>query len=150
MYSRGVLWPPRASPSPPRAIVPIYTMVHYVCERLTLPKARRSPEMLEFKSSPIPNASRPRMGLERKQPRRLLLALGILLLALVAVIIRDHDFWFGNDESALDDETTETAQPIAARSTPTATPAVVPETAPSAVQTTAHTGKPAEANKKQS
>ena len=62
--------------------------------------------MLELKPRPIAQPSRPREDRESKQPRRLVLALALLLVALVAVIARDHDFWFGSDESTLDGDST--------------------------------------------
>jgi TonB family protein len=69
--------------------------------------------MLELKPKPMVNRSQGRQDYASKQPRRLLLALTLLLVALVAVIIRDHEFWFGSDDSGLDGEptTSEVAQP---------------------------------------
>lgn len=81
-------------------------------------------EMLELKQRPIVSTSRLQAEFESKQPKRLLLALGILLIALAAVLVRDHEFWFGGSDSALDaDGTSEVAQPPVAKSTPTAEPA---------------------------
>lgn len=48
-----------------------------------------------------------------RQPRRLMLALGILLIALVALLVKDRTFWFGSEESAIESdlaESTGTAQ----------------------------------------
>jgi len=64
--------------------------------------------MLQLNSKPNGNNGSP----DRKQPRRLFLALLLLVIALTAVLIRDRQFWFGSDESILDaDGTTETTQP---------------------------------------
>jgi len=62
------------------------------------------------------------MALQSKQPRRLLLALVLLVLAFGAVIVRDHEFWFTSDQSS----DLETAEPEAtdqttAQSAPAAT-----------------------------
>ncbi len=79
--------------------------------------------MLELKPRPIAQPSRSRGDRESKQPRRLVLALGLLVVALIAVIARDHDFWFGSDESSLDGDATssEFAQTKTARNAPVAT-----------------------------
>jgi len=68
--------------------------------------------MLELKPSSIAEVSRTRSDFETRQPRRLMLALGLLLVALVAVVVRDRDFWFGNNELAIEDDTpTQTSKP---------------------------------------
>ncbi len=97
--------------------------------------------MLELKQRPMLQASRPQADFESKQPRRLLLALGILLVALAAVIIRDHEFWFGNDPSAMDADatTSEVAQPVPVKAAPagasgTKAPAPVAKKAVAAVK----------------
>jgi len=79
-------------------------------------------EMLELKPRPIAQPSRPRADRESKQPRRLVLALTVLLVLLVAVIARDHDFWFGNDESSLDGDgnSSEFAQTKSVKTAPVA------------------------------
>ena len=43
--------------------------------------------------SPLPQAA---LGQQR---RRMLIALGVLLLALVSVLIKDHEFWFPSNPS---------------------------------------------------
>jgi protein TonB len=62
---------------------------------------------------------------ERKQPRRLLLALALLLTALAAVVIRDRQFWFGSDDSTIDADTTttEVTQKTVAKAAPATEPA---------------------------
>jgi TonB family protein len=57
--------------------------------------------MAEFK--PKPTVGRPESGRSgNPQPRRLLLALVLLLVALGAVVIKDRQFWFGSDQSTLE------------------------------------------------
>jgi len=69
--------------------------------------------MIELR--PIPNAaSQAKAALEKRQAHRKLLALALLLVAFVAVIVKDWDFWFGGDES----QTAELSQPAAAPQTP--------------------------------
>src|SRR5438445_11741124 len=78
-------WPSRATLPPAWAIVFIALRSQYVGERfLKRQSVSRSPEMLELKQRPILQAA-PEADFESKQPRRLLLALGILLIALVAI-----------------------------------------------------------------
>jgi protein TonB len=59
---------------------------------------------------------RPQMNLADKQPRRLRIALVLLLVALAVVIVKDRDFWFGGDELAQSDA-------VVPESAPKATPA---------------------------
>jgi TonB family protein len=91
--------------------------------------------MLELKPRPTQAASRTRRGSQDNQPRRLMLALALLLIALVAVIVRDRQFWFPTDESTLDSDA---ATPAATQQT-AKTSAPVP--APQTKSTTAHTAK---------
>lgn len=79
--------------------------------------------MLELK----PNSNgiaRAQSAFERQQPRRLMMALVLLLVALGGVLWHDRDFWFGSDQSILDDTTEQaaatTATKTVARATPTA------------------------------
>jgi protein TonB len=86
--------------------------------------------MLELREKPMAATSRVRVrSSESRQPRRLLLALTLVLTALLAVIIRDRDFWFGSDDSVVDaDSTTATVatQPAPARVIPAPAPTVQP------------------------
>lgn len=58
--------------------------------------------MAELKSRPTVGRSEDRVAGENPQPRRLLLALVLLLVALGAVVIKDRQFWFGSDQSTLE------------------------------------------------
>ena len=49
--------------------------------------------------------TRPQAGLADEQPRRLQIALALLLIALAFVIVKDRDFWFGSDD-AIESDTT--------------------------------------------
>jgi TonB family protein len=66
--------------------------------------------------------------MEARNRRRLVLALALLVVALVVVLVRNRDFWFGSDESA-DSEATApvAAQTTSAKNTPPAT-SVTPAT----------------------
>jgi TonB family protein len=55
--------------------------------------------------SPIVELSRPQAGLPDEQPRRLQIALALLLIALAFVIVKDRDFWFGSDDATESDTT---------------------------------------------
>jgi len=72
--------------------------------------------MLSIKQS----ESQDRTASKSKQPRRLLLALVLLVLAFGAVVIRDHEFWFTSDQSSdLETAEPESTDQTAAKSTPT-------------------------------
>jgi TonB family protein len=67
-------------------------------------------------------------GVQTQQPRRLLLALGLLLLALVALLIKDRQFWFGSEQAAIESdmpEPTVSAENAAATPIRTAPPTSV-------------------------
>jgi len=82
-----------------------------------------------LQQSPVAELTRPQSGLADEQPRRLQIALALLLIALAFVIVKDRDFWFGSDDAIESDATNsqiiqsaaaavpaKTAQPPAARS----------------------------------
>lgn len=83
--------------------------------------------MLELKQKPMIAAPRPQAAVQNAQPRRLLAALVLLLIALAAVVIRDRQFWFGGDE-ALEADVAETqtvraaAKPVQKPVAPVAVP----------------------------
>lgn len=62
-----------------------------------------------------------------KQPRRLLMALGILLVLLIAVLVKDRQFWFGSEQATIDSDlpatavTAQTQAPAATRKAVSAT-----------------------------
>jgi protein TonB len=103
--------------------------------------------MLELKPRPIATPSQEMF--ERKQPRRLLLALALLLTALAAVVIRDRQFWFGSDDSTIDADTTttEVTQKTVAKAAPATEPAkaAAPHTSKKSVAAPAATAEPAPA-----
>lgn len=78
--------------------------------------------MLELKPRPIVAAPQSRAAFD-KQPRRLVLALVLLLVALVGVVVKDRQFWFGTQESALDSDGAESV--VASRTVPKSTPTPV-------------------------
>ena len=85
--------------------------------------------MLELKPIPSNGASQAhkapaRQTRDSKQPRRLVLALVLLLVTFAALIVKDRQFWFGADGSD-DADLAQPAQQIAqqtAKSTPVAAP----------------------------
>ena len=58
-------------------------------------------------------------GPANRQPRRLLVALALLLVALGAVLAKNREFWFGSDEEVESDTTTE-SRPSVAKATASA------------------------------
>jgi TonB family protein len=91
--------------------------------------------MLELRQNPMAAPSRIRSS-ENRQPRRLLLALTLVLTALVAVIIRDRDFWFGSDESALDGDGTAAVATLPAPASPSTTASSTTASTPTATTST--------------
>jgi TonB family protein len=69
---------------------------------------------LEIRSGPI------QMSVEQRQRRRMLIALGLLVVALAVLLFKDREFWFSSNESA-DAETIETPPVTAPATTMTAT-----------------------------
>ena len=101
--------------------------------------------MLEFKDRPMVVAPGMQIPAERQQPRRLVLALVLLLVALAGVVIKDRDFWFGTEQSNIDADVTEPAtapRPAAKPATPAVAPAVKKQVA---AAKTAPEPKPADA-----
>jgi TonB family protein len=99
-------------PTPLRAIVVTLGVTHIT----SVTKIPGLKKMLELK--PKSNGTGPQQQ-ESKQSVRLVLALGLLVVALIAVVARDHQFWLGGDDTILDADTNTpqaTSQPAAATS----------------------------------
>ena len=79
--------------------------------------------MLELSPRRTANPQAPRAA-GNQQSRRLLLALGILLAALAAILIKDRQFWFGSEPSTIEADVpaAATAQPTAKSTTTTPAP----------------------------
>ena len=109
------IWPSRAPVPPTRAIVEVteVTQSNSVSRGIQI---RDSPAMLELKPKRIEVT-------EKEQPRRLMLALVLLLVALAAVVVKDRQFWFGTEESTLDADEPVATQAAAKPVTTTAKPA---------------------------
>src|ERR1700688_2300500 len=87
----------------------------------------------------------PQSTFEQQQRRRMLIALGVLLLALISVLIKDRQFWFPPSPSA-ESETPEENVPQSRPSTPpakTVTPAARPKPVVPAVHPQSTTKRPA-------
>ena len=78
--------------------------------------------MLEQKGRTEPGDSPSHTAFEQQQRRRMLIALMVLVLALVAVVIKDHQFWFPSSPSA-DSETPDQSVPRASPAATLAKPA---------------------------
>ena len=65
--------------------------------------------MLEPKPRPTIGTSEDRLAAEKRQSRKLLLALAILLVAITGLLVTDRQFWFGSDQLILDSDGTEPA-----------------------------------------
>jgi TonB family protein len=75
-------------------------------------------KMLDLNPEPEKVPPKPAPG--NKQPRKLLIALTLLLVVLAVVIVKESDFWFGSDDAA---ETDSTSSQSAAKTDTAASPA---------------------------
>ena len=78
--------------------------------------------MLELSPKRTFTAAPGRKSTQALQPRKLMIALVLLLMALVAILIKDRQFWFGSEESVIESDlpaTTATA-PAATKAAPAA------------------------------
>ena len=60
--------------------------------------------MIDLAPKPVLGTPRANYAAQSQQPRRLLLALVLLLVALAGILIKDRQFWFGSDQLQLDSE----------------------------------------------
>ena len=90
--------------------------------------------MLELSQKRNMTAAPARNG---SQPRKLMLALVLLLVALVAILIKDRQFWFGSEEAVIESDLP-AAQPTPATA---AQSAPVTNAAPAATSAPAHAAK---------
>ena len=123
VHGTVVLCPPRA-----RAIVIACKSLHYI--RVIPQTSQVMMELSQRRSVVSPQA---RIAARSQQSRKLLIALGLLLAALVAVLINDRQFWFGGEQATIESDMPEThpvAQntpaPVVTPEKPVATPAAVP------------------------
>jgi TonB family protein len=79
--------------------------------------------MPELKPTPTGRTSQARVAPENPQPRKLLLALVLLLVTLAVVVVKDREFWFGSEQLTLDSDGAQpaVASKTAAKSVPSAT-----------------------------
>jgi len=87
-----------------------------------------------------------RTSVPSQQPRRLVLALALLLIALIALLIKDRQFWFGSEQAMIDSdvpEATVTTQ-TASAARPAQPAAAVTKKAPHPVKAAATQAEPAE------
>jgi protein TonB len=86
---------------------------------------------LEQKSGSDMGSTVPNAALEQQQRRRMLVALGVLLLALISVLIKDRQFWFPSGSSAESESPEQTAPPQTSQipSAKTTTPIAPPKPA---------------------
>ncbi len=68
--------------------------------------------MLELSQTRSVVSPQARIAARNQQSRKLLIALGLLLAALVAVLINDRQFWFGTEQATIESDMPET-QPVA-------------------------------------
>src|ERR1700756_3912490 len=77
-------------------------------------------ELSQRRSVVTPQA---RIAARNQQSRKLLIALGLLLAALVAVLINDRQFWFGGEQATIESDMPETHPVAEATPAPAVTPA---------------------------
>jgi TonB family protein len=100
-----------------------------------------------FQSNPETKLAKSQNGFgKNKQNRQLRVALALLIVALVALFVRDHDFWFSSD-STESDSTAAVSAPAAAPA-PTANTTTAPQTVTATAPAAAKTSIPAAATKR--
>lgn len=78
---------------------------------------------------------------DSKQPRRLVLALVLLLVTFAALIVKDRQFWFGADGSD-DADLAQPTQQVAPRQTAKSTPVATPRTSSTSASSTSASPAP--------
>jgi len=78
--------------------------------------------MLEIDSRTMMHNAPVRTTVPSQQPRRLVLALALLLIALVALLIKDRQFWFGTEQATIESDVPEASVPTQTSSTRPAQP----------------------------
>lgn len=73
---------------------------------------KTSQVMLELSQSRSVVSPQARIAARNQQSRKLMIALGLLLAALVAVLINDRQFWFGTEQATIESDMPAT-QPVA-------------------------------------
>lgn len=81
--------------------------------------------MLELNSRTMMNNGPVRSTVPSQQPRRLVLALALLLIALIALLIKDRQFWFGSEQATIDSDVPEATVPTQTANAHPAQPAAV-------------------------
>lgn len=120
------IWPDRAPFYPRRAIVIVGAWEQ--SRGVFSQNPRVVKEMLEITPRRTASNGESRAPEQPRQSGKLGLALALLLVALVGVLIKDRDFWFGADRPTIESdmpEATPAAQP-AAKTTSPARPAAAP------------------------
>ena len=80
----------------------------------------RSVDMIELTPRRTVGNSQVRVATDNSQPRRVFLALLLLMIALVALLLKDQGIWFSSDQSIVDSD-----QPAATVAPKTAATSVV-------------------------
>ncbi len=68
--------------------------------------------MFETAPRTMTSTAQRKTGATNQQPRRLALAFAILLVALLALLIKDRQFWFGTEQATIESDLPETATAI--------------------------------------
>ena len=116
---RSAIWPTRAPLYPPSAIVGTVPLKQYI---EVIGQTPRSVDMIELTPRRTVGNSQVRVATDNSQPRRVFLALLLLMIALVALLLKDRGIWFSSDQSIVDsDQPTATVAPKTAATTAPAT-----------------------------
>ena len=81
--------------------------------------------MLEMSQKQMMGAPQTRHAVQNQQARKLMLALAILLVALVAILVNDRQFWFGSEQATIDSDLPAT-QPVSTATTASSQTASAP------------------------
>jgi len=119
-FQRSAIWPTRAPVYPPSAIVGTAPLKQYI---EVIGQTPRSVDMIELTPRRTVGNSQVRVATDNSQPRRVFVALLLLMIALVALLLKDQGIWFSSDQPIVDsDQPTATVAPkTAATSAPATT-----------------------------
>jgi len=87
--------------------------------------------MLELNQRATFGAAQGRNSSGAQQPRRLVLALSLLLIALITLLVKDRQFWFGTEQATIESDMPEStvATPTTAKSVARRAKSAIPATA---------------------
>ncbi|MGA7756179.1 MAG: TonB family protein [Candidatus Sulfotelmatobacter sp.] len=98
--------------------------------------------MLELNQRATFGGAQGRRNSGAQQPRRLILALSLLLIALITLLVKDRQFWFGSEQATIESDMPESAVATQTKSATRSTKSASTAAAKKSVHTTAASVEP--------